>query len=758
MPKLEALLASSLLNLVSQQIGAAIGGQIRLQQDFDKDLKKMKMALESVEAVLQDAERRSIQDATVRLWLKRLKDAMYDISDMLDEFEGAGSKSSGRKLVAMISCIKIGPRFSMANKMKTMREELDNITKEHHHFRFTADVSSISQSVPDERETDSYLQDEALIIGRTEEKMIIMDRLFESTTRDITILPIYGIGGIGKTTLAKLLFNDTLFKDYTSAWVYVSQVFNLSKICNSVISQLSKQESHIVEKQIMRTRLRDLLAAAGKKVMIVLDDLWEEKESQLDELKGMLKFGDGGKVIVLVTTRDEAIANKICTVKPYKLLLLTEEMCWDIIKQKSAFEARDDKERLELIGRDIATKCSGVALAAQALGYMLKPLTFGEWESVRNSDIWNAPGLGDECSPHRNVLACLLLSYKSMLPHLKLCFAYCAIFPKGHKIVKDDLIYQWVAHDFIAPSTIFSTRQLCESYVKQLLGLSFLQHAKSTSTSVVHGSVTPVFTMHDLVHDLARSVMADELLDASKLENIGVGNFRYVVLTDCSKSLNLSGISPTKIRALRFLGRGSMVLHSAEFSLAKYMRVLDLSECSIEKLPDCIGEFRQLRYLNAPRIQNQMIPSCITKLSKLNYLSLRGSSVTSLPEAIGEVKCLMYLDLSYCQKIYVLPYSCSELKQLVHLDLSNCPGVEIIPELIAGLKELVHLDLSECNYFQGTGKALGGLTKLQYLNLYKRFSRLGNLVGLHEVISNLIRTPLFRSIGELGFYLLWPIL
>jgi enamine deaminase RidA (YjgF/YER057c/UK114 family) len=87
MPKLEAMLTSSVLNVVSQQIGASIRGQIRLQQDFNEDLNTMKITLESVEAVLKDAERRSIQDAQVRLWLKRLKDAMYRISDMLDEFE-----------------------------------------------------------------------------------------------------------------------------------------------------------------------------------------------------------------------------------------------------------------------------------------------------------------------------------------------------------------------------------------------------------------------------------------------------------------------------------------------------------------------------------------------------------------------------------------------------------------------------------------------------------------------------------------------
>jgi enamine deaminase RidA (YjgF/YER057c/UK114 family) len=91
------MLVSSVLSVVSQQIGATIRGHIRLQWDFNKDLIKMKMALESVQAVLKDAERQSIQDATVRLWLKRLKDAMYAISDMLDEFE-SGNKPARWKV------------------------------------------------------------------------------------------------------------------------------------------------------------------------------------------------------------------------------------------------------------------------------------------------------------------------------------------------------------------------------------------------------------------------------------------------------------------------------------------------------------------------------------------------------------------------------------------------------------------------------------------------------------------------------------
>jgi hypothetical protein len=101
MAQLGGLLAAAILKVVGDQIGSAIGGQIKLHKDLTKNLEKMKMALESVEALLEDAETRSITDKSTCLWLKRLKDAMYAISDMIDEFESdseAITKPSARKV------------------------------------------------------------------------------------------------------------------------------------------------------------------------------------------------------------------------------------------------------------------------------------------------------------------------------------------------------------------------------------------------------------------------------------------------------------------------------------------------------------------------------------------------------------------------------------------------------------------------------------------------------------------------------------
>ncbi|KAM0860331.1 hypothetical protein ACQ4PT_046637 [Festuca glaucescens] len=707
------MLAAAILKVVSDQIGSAIGGQITLQKNFDKDLRKMKMALESVEALLKVAERRSITDEPTLLWLKRLKDAMYAISDMIDDFEAdtepitqpSPRKLSFKKYLAiMIPCITVVPKITMANKMEKMREDLEVITDQHKKFRLTEGTSANEPKVTDIRETSSIM--ETQIVGRTEEKEEILSSLFDSMTEEITVLSIYGIAGLGKTTLAKMIYNNTQFKEYSQVWVYVSQIFDLKKIGNSIISQLSEKgkESDYAGMEMIHKSLQKLLA--DKKILIVLDDLWEGDEFHLQSLMDMLRVGKGGNVVVIVTTRDEDIAKKISTIKPYKLAPLTDDICWSIIKQKSLFESRVDKEQLEKIGKVIAMKCAGVALAAKSLGHMLQSMKFGEWESVRDSDIWNVSSLKDASSSQ--VLASLKLSYSVMPSYLKLCFAYCAIFPKGHKIIKDDLIRQWV-------SLGFSTWQLGERYISQLLGFSFLEHSKSPSTIKLYDEDITLLTMHDLVHDLARLVMDDEILVVGKGGNTEGSWYHYALFDDCSKPL---GLESSKIRALRFMDCDKIELHHAAFSSAKSLRVLDLSECIIHKLPDSIGLLKQLRYLNAPRVQDALIPNDISTLSKLLYLNLHGSSkILALPESIGKIECLAYLDLSGCSEIEKLPESFGRLKELVHLDLSNCSCIGGVSDFLGSLTKLEHLNLSHCKKIGEMPEALGALSKLEYLNL-----------------------------------------
>jgi len=167
----------------------------------------------------------------VQLWLKRLKNAAFDISDMVEDYQDTSDRTA--KMPGVLSCLPIArKKISMANRMKSTREELRKINNKFHSFNFTQGGSTPSvEQHYDIRETSSLLPEEP-IIGRNGEKQEIMKLLSASTNNDETlILPIYGLGGMGKSTLAQLVYNDAQFKKYDHRiWVYVSRDFSLKKI------------------------------------------------------------------------------------------------------------------------------------------------------------------------------------------------------------------------------------------------------------------------------------------------------------------------------------------------------------------------------------------------------------------------------------------------------------------------------------------------------------------------------------------------
>ncbi|WVZ50170.1 hypothetical protein U9M48_001451 [Paspalum notatum var. saurae] len=754
------LLTSPFVDIAKAKLGSAIAQQVRLLQNFDGDLEDMMDTLESISAALEDAERRSVRESSVRLWLKRLKHAALDNSDILEDYQDTSDQAT-TKMPRLLSCLP-NPykRIIMANRMKTVRKNLSKIHMQFESFNFTLGSSTTIEQCYDERETISRLPEEP-IIGRDGEKQKIIDMLLSADTNndEIVIVPIYGLGGMGKSTLAQQVYNDDQFKKYDHRiWVYVSQDFNLLKIGRSIISQLSLDgcQQNNDTQQVVNNCIGNLLHV--KKVLVVLDDLWEDQQAELDKLR-MLLHVKNSMIRVLITTRREDIARKISTGKSYKLLPLKDDICWEIIKRSSKFGLKSNKEKLEEIGLDIAKKCGGVALAAQAIGFMLRSKDDESgWTKINNSDIWNEP-----CKDN-DVLPSLKLSYERMPPQLRICFSYCAIFPKGHNIIEDDLVHQWVAMGFIE-------RSKGVDCIKILLEMSFLQVSKLPSTSrrqVVR------YTMHDLVHDLARLTIADELtvFDVALKRNARAHKYcRYSLLKNYDGTRKLSNILPSKMRVLRFSDCGKLDIRSGAFSFAKCLRTLDFSETSGILLPDSIGQLKQLRCLIAPRMQNESLPDCITELAKLQYLNINDSvqistlpepicklgciqylglsgcsGISKLPESFGDLKCMVHLDMSGCSRISALPSSFGKLTNLRHLELSNCFSLQEMPESLCGLTQLQHLNLSSCNCLQCLPEAIGNLADLQYLNLSKCWE-ISKLPKSMMKLQNLLHLDLSRCRG-----------
>jgi Leucine-rich repeat (LRR) protein len=230
------------------------------------------------------------------------------------------------------------------------------------------------------------------------------------------------------------------------------------------------------------------------------------------------------------------------------------------------------------------------------------------------------------------------------------------------------------------------------------------------------------YNMHALVHDLATSVLGDDLIviDASKKSHIASEQkyCRYALLTNYDGETELPNILPKKIHVLHFSSSKKLDLHDGSFSFAKCLRILDFSGCFSIILSSSIGQLSQLRCLIAPNVQNESLPESIAELSKLQYLNLQGSSLMSaLPESIGNLSGLIFLCLSGCIGILEVPESFGGLKSLMHLDMSKCFGITGLPESIGGLKSLRHLDMSNCSRISVLPESIGGLKSLVHLDM-----------------------------------------
>ncbi|XP_059656967.1 putative disease resistance protein RGA3 [Cornus florida] len=378
--------------------------------------------------------------------------------------------------------------------MKEINENLDAIANERTQFHLQEVVVVNRVEISEWRETNSFLNKGDVVYGREKDKESIIEQLVmhASECQGVSVLPIPGIGGLGKTTLAQLVFNDERVIQHFEPriWVCVSEDFEVKRVIEAVIGP-SCGGSNL---QHLQTQLQDKLN--GKRYLLVLDDVWNENQEKWDKLKSILSYGSKG-ALVITTTRLEKVASIMRTLPTHQLSGLSKEDCWSLFKQ-GAFQVNNETPNLVVIGKEIVKKCGGVPLAAKALGRLMHfKIEESEWLRVKESEIWNLPQ-DDE----RYIMLALRLSYHNLPSKYRQCFAYCAIFEKDSKIDKNRVIHLWIANGFILSNGTKQLEDTANQIWNELYWRSFFQEVENDDFGNVES-----FKMHDLVHDLAQSIM-----------------------------------------------------------------------------------------------------------------------------------------------------------------------------------------------------------------------------------------------------------
>ncbi|KAL4334156.1 hypothetical protein GQ457_07G031480 [Hibiscus cannabinus] len=714
-------MADALVSAVLQQLTAIvyqdIERKVTLVVDVRKEAQKLKTTLHAIQAVLIDAERRQVKEESVKLWLEKLKATSYDMDDLIDEWNTFILKFRVSNKVCF--CVpsssfcfsKIVLHRDFAVKIKDLNKRLQVIAVEKDMFSFNLNTSKGESERP---VTTSFI-DVSEIYGRDQDKNAIIRMLLSenSEQQSLHIISVVGMGGIGKTTLAQLAYNDQEVRAFFEKriWVCVSDPFDEIRVAKAILEALTGVAPSVAEFESLLQKIHR--SVQRKKFLLVLDDVWTEDCTKWESLKLSLKCGTTGSK-VLITTRKENVANIMGSTTLFPLGQLYEEECWSMFSRVAFFgRTSDDCKGLEDIGRKISHKCKGLPLAAKVLGGLLRfKKSKEQWQSVLDSELWELEEV------EKGIFPPLLLSYYDLPSTLRQCFSYCALFLKDSVIEKDKLIKLWMAQGFFKGMPHKEMEIIGQECFDDLAMRSFFQDFQKdeSNNSIVKCK------MHDIVHDFAQFLTKNECFvlamevekHSTKTESYNGNYFRHLVIVLEKESPFPSRIhNVPKLRSLliKSYNKNSSIGGALPklFDQLICLRTLDLSWCLIKEIPKEIGKLTNLRYL---------------KLSNNHDL-------LELPETLCDLYNLQTLDLTRCRSLLKLPSGIGKLQNLRHLDNWETFGLRSMPK---GMQRLTCLrTLKEVVVSNGDRAfTLADLSNLSCLRGDLKIRGLGNAADVTE--------------------------
>ncbi|KAG8492655.1 hypothetical protein CXB51_010082 [Gossypium anomalum] len=700
---------SAFLDLLSAKLVDSVRNFVADHGQVHQQLKLWQSILPEIKAVLNNAEEKQIKDEGVKNWLDDLQDLAYDVDDILDEFayqelrlklQNTQAQASTSKVPKLIPTCCTGGHFSpisfmfiakMIPKIKAITDRLNSLNTRRSSLGLKEIMSQGATSKGNKpRLQPTSLMDGAVeYVGRANEKQEMLELLKSNNSDGVCVLSIVGMGGMGKTTLAQLVYNDPSIKESFDhkSWVCVSDDFDAVNITKTILRSLDADLRDVNDLNLLQVRLKEKLS--GKRFLLVLDDIWNESCSDWTILRR--PFGAGTKIIV--TTRLQKVSSNVDPVKAFFLDKLSHHDCLSIFAQH-ALKAKnfDGHPQFKEIGENIVRRCNGLPLAAEAIGSLLRTVTdHREWEKVYESEIWDLPE--DPCG----LIPALRLSYHYLPPHLKRCFAYCSIFPKDYEFEEEEIILLWRAEGFLQSKAKIQGKGLGSQYFQDLVSRSFFQRSRKDKSR---------FVMHDLMNDLAQSVAGEICcrLEVDKQQKFShrsrhssyVSDDRYHTVKKFDAFYQMTSLR-TFLPLWHRRGRLFLTNVVLEELLPRlsYLRVLSLSGYEIFDLPDLFENLKHLRYLNFSRTLINCLPDSLCTLYHLETLRLRNcSKLKNLPSKIGNLVNLHFLDIRGAYSIKRMP---SGFDQLIKLQtLSNFVIGKSDGHLIRELKNLSSLRGNFC--------------------------------------------------------------
>ncbi|XP_008231039.1 PREDICTED: probable disease resistance RPP8-like protein 2 [Prunus mume] len=618
-------------------------------------VEQIRNELRWMQSFLKDADHAAEQDRNERFrnWVSQIREVAFDAEDVVETYlreAAAASQSLWKKVVMPIHVHKV------KRGIEKIQTRIDHISKQKDSFGIASMIASSREGGEGSISTNERLRwwrqplphiEEDDLVDLVQDTEALLTQLSSMEPRR-RVVSIVGMGGLGKTTLAKKLYNHIELRHQFNckAFVYVSQEYRRRETLRRIIKDVNVPyigDSEEVDEEEMVKQLYEFLR--GRKYLVVLDDVWEKEV--WDSLEAAFPTsGMAGSKVMLTTRNREVALHADARSTPHEPRMLTEDESLELFRKKALSGMDHFPSDLENQGREMVTKCGGLPLALVVLGGLLsrKMKTREEWEHVLQNISWH---LIDQ----DRVSAILALSYKDLPFYLKSCFLHLGLFPEDFSIPKTQLMRLWVAEGFLPQQGEDTTEGVAENCLNELINRCMIQVRTLTSLGRVK-----TISIHDLLRDFSLSVSRDENF-------LGICTGREVEssVSPSSKSRRIALHSnPTEhtvlpspflnpcaphLRSLHFFNRflypEVYFIKNKDFKLLK---VLDLKDTiGFMRLPSTIGILIQLRYLGLSQIlKTYYIPASIGNLKNLETLNL-GSSYSPIPNVIWKMKRLRHM-------------------------------------------------------------------------------------------------------------------
>ncbi|WOL15627.1 disease resistance protein [Canna indica] len=652
--------------------------------------------LQWIQSFLTDANsRRRKGDERTKTLTRQIRDVAYEIEDLTDIIRSMSHESRYQRRCFLVpilryalhplECLSVHRVLVSIQRIEKKIRDISNSIQTY--GVKLAESSSSGGDVEENIGVYRHYEADEDVVGFDNDKKELLRRLLvaeEINQRRRSVISIVGMGGIGKTTLARKLFNDSEVKRHFQVlcWVTVSQSYSaadiLKTIAKKIMVGIEKEQLRNMEYEEVREELAKHLA--GKRYLIVLDDVWETRAWA--RMKDAFPHCSQNGSRVVLTSRNIDVARSADPLSvPYELPLLDEEDSWKLLRKK-AFPSPKGIEpscpkQLEDIGRRLAKKCGGLALALVMLGGLVfkKGPSVAAWMELVESIDWEA------AKEHETTCFDILaLSYDDLPSHnLRSCFLYLASFPEDSEISVSILINLWIAEGFVEQKHNRILEQTARTYLDELVQRCMVQVTKK---SIVHGWVNRV-GIHDVLREwcIAEARREEFLYVSNKLENndspcVDGMSFRRVALLD--KMDDQLHVHFPKLRTLMAFGGGVDIANRTRitmyFSHLHLLRVLDLEGVrQVREIPKDIKNMIHLRYLGLRDTDFKIIPSSIGELQYLQTLDSRRSAIEQLPRTFWKIPTLRNV------------YGGREFTPIIRTSrIPNCKALHVVKWIEAG--------------------------------------------------------------------------